>query len=136
MAKLVEDRLDLAVRQQRLASLCGRRQVAADQPEVRRALPVLAVLAAVAGCKKNVLWKPFSTESGTAGEGAARTLFDPFVSAPDWNSVPATGGGRRFEAAVRGEGTGALFAVEVASPRAAWRYPDVTRETPYRVLAP
>ncbi len=68
---------------------------------------------------------------------AVRVWWKPFSGYAQWRSVDATGAGTRFRAAVPGQGGGAMFAVEVAGPRGVgWRYPDVTRETPYRVRMP
>ena len=68
---------------------------------------------------------------------AVRVWWKPFSGYAQWRSVDATGAGTRFRAAVPGQGGGAMFAVEVAGARGVgWRYPDVTRETPYRVRVP
>jgi len=68
--------------------------------------------------KVNVLWKPFDNDS-------------------DWTSVDAspTGDGS-YLATIRGNGLGALFAVEVHDAQGAWRYPDPRAATPYVSLAP
>jgi hypothetical protein len=65
-------------------------------------------------------------------------LYRPFDSnAADWVATAATGGGRDWQATVPGTHNGVIYAVEIeGAPGHAYRYPDVTVETPYRVLAP
>jgi hypothetical protein len=76
------------------------------------------------------------TDSVPAG-ASVNVLSKPFESATDWSVVRATADGTRFTAVVPGTGRGAMFAVEVlGNARQGWRYPDVLRETPYRVLTP
>jgi hypothetical protein len=71
-----------------------------------------------AGAQVRVFWKPYDSET-------------------DWRAVDASGSGTNWSAPVAGGGAGGLFAVEVAGPPGqGWRLPDVTSETPYRVIAP
>jgi hypothetical protein len=67
-----------------------------------------------------------------------RVLYRHFRSNQgDWTAIDAQGSGTTYRATLGGSGEGAMFAAEVdAGPGQAWRYPDVTRETPYRSLAP
>jgi hypothetical protein len=66
-----------------------------------------------------------------------RVLWKPYDSETDWTAVDASGSGTSWSASVAGGGAGGMFAVEIAGPPGqGWRLPDVTRETPYRVLAP
>ncbi len=56
---------------------------------------------------------------------------------PDWTATPARGAGTKWQASVPGTGEGGMFAVEIAGGQGqAYRYPDVRKETPYRVVAP
>jgi hypothetical protein len=73
----------------------------------------------------------------TAGE-RVNVLSRTFRSdGPDWTATPATGGGTTWKATVPGTGEGGMFAVEIAGGQGrAYRYPDVRKETPYRVVAP
>jgi len=66
-----------------------------------------------------------------------RVLWKPFDSERDFTAVDAspTGDGS-YTAAVTGEGTGAMFAVEVRTTAGAWRYPDPRVATPYVSLPP
>jgi hypothetical protein len=56
----------------------------------------------------------------------------------DWAGVVTTGSDTTWTASITGTGDGGgMFAVEVVGgPGQAWRYPDVIKETPYKVLAP
>jgi hypothetical protein len=84
-------------------------------------------------------WTVTVTFAAAPPHGAqVHVLHRPFRSnGPSWESVEASGSGTTYKAKVPGDGDGAMFAVEVnAGPGQAWRYPDVTKETPYRALAP
>jgi hypothetical protein len=66
-----------------------------------------------------------------------RVLWKPFDSERDWAAVDASpAGDGSYTAVVAGEGTGALFAVEVLDAAGAWRYPDPRLSTPYVSLPP
>jgi hypothetical protein len=66
-----------------------------------------------------------------------RVLWKPFDSERDWAVVDASpAGDGSYTAAVAGEGTGALFAVDVRDAEGAWRYPDPRLATPYVSLPP
>jgi hypothetical protein len=66
-----------------------------------------------------------------------RVLWKPFDSERDWTAVDASpAGDGSYTAAVTGEGSGALFAVEVRDAEGAWRYPDPRVATPYVSLPP
>jgi hypothetical protein len=69
---------------------------------------------------------------------SVRVLYRPFRSnGADWAPVVAEGGGASWKATVPGTKDGAMFALEVdGGPGHAYLYPDVTKEPPYRVLAP
>lgn len=69
-------------------------------------------------------------------EGQVHVLYKSFDGNADWKTVAASGSGRVFSATVPGTGVGVLLAVEVQTGAHGWRYPDVMRETPYRVLPP
>jgi hypothetical protein len=73
----------------------------------------------------------------SAGE-RVNVLYRTFRSdGPDWAAVSATGAGTTWKATVPGTGEGGMFAVEIAGGQGhAFRYPDVRKETPYRVVAP
>jgi len=83
-------------------------------------------------------WQVAVTLGSAPPAGAhVRLQWKPFASESDWTAVDATGSGTAWTATVAGGGAGALFAVEIAgAPGQGWRLPDVTLETPYRVLAP
>jgi hypothetical protein len=86
------------------------------------------------------MWTVTATLAEPPAAGAeVNILYRPFPSdGPDWASVRAEGRGVTWRASVPGTGGyGGMFAVEVTGgPRAAYRYPDVTVETPYRTLPP
>jgi len=66
-----------------------------------------------------------------------RVLWKPFESERDWAAVDASpAGDGTYTATITGQGTGALFAVEVRDAEGAWRYPDPRLATPYVSLAP
>ena len=66
-----------------------------------------------------------------------RVLWKPFDSERDFVAVDASpAGDGSYTAAIAGEGTGALFAVEVRNAQGAWRYPDPRLATPYVSLPP
>ena len=66
-----------------------------------------------------------------------RVLWKPFDSERDWTAVDASpAGDGSYTAAVTGDGTGAMFAVEVRDAEGAWRYPDPRLATPYVSLPP
>jgi len=66
-----------------------------------------------------------------------RVLWKPFDSERDFTAVDASpAGDGSYTAAVSGEGTGAIFAVEVRTAAGAWRYPDPRIATPYVSLPP
>lgn len=66
-----------------------------------------------------------------------RVLWKPFDSERDWTAVDATpAGDGSYTASITGDGTGALFAVEVRDALGAWRYPDPRLATPYVSLPP
>ena len=73
------------------------------------------------GATVNVLWKPFDSQS-------------------DWSAVPAIANpDGSYGATVAGGALGvlgALFAAELVTPVAAWRYPDPLTATPYVSVAP
>ena len=55
----------------------------------------------------------------------------------DWAALPATGSGTTWKATVPGTGDGLMVAAEIAGGQGrSFRYPDVRKETPYRVVAP
>ena len=84
-------------------------------------------------------WTVAVTLAGPPPAGArVSVLYRPFKSSgPDWVAVPAAGAGTSWKATIPGTNDGAMFAVEVAGAQGqAFRYPDVRKETPYRVVAP
>jgi len=84
-------------------------------------------------------WKVTVTLGAPPPQGArVRVLHRRFSSnGGDWTSTDAAGSGTVWTTSIDGTGDGAMFAVEINGvPGEAWRYPDVTKETPYRPLAP
>ncbi|HEY2729801.1 MAG TPA: hypothetical protein VGK52_07655 [Polyangia bacterium] len=104
--------------------------------------PGLAALAISPADPSAPTWTVSATLARPASAGAeVRILWKPFRSDADWTAVAATPvaaatGATSYVAQIAGGGQGGMFAVEVAADAAGWRYPDVTLETPYQVLAP
>jgi hypothetical protein len=108
----------------------------------RRSGPGLLSLKVSPADPRAVTWTVTATFAAPVPRGAAvRVLYRTFNSqGADWTAVDAaaTGAGRAsWSASVPGTHEGGMFAVEVdAGPAAAWRYPDVLTEQPYKAVAP
>jgi hypothetical protein len=105
----------------------------------RSAGPGLKELKIVPPNPKADSWTVTATLAAPAPKGAVvHILRRRWKSdAGDWAAVETTGSGATWTATMQGSGDGGMFAVEVvAGPGQAWRYPDVIKETPYKVLAP
>jgi hypothetical protein len=85
-------------------------------------------------------WTVAVTLASAPPQGAhVNVLYRTFKSnGADWATVAATGAGTAWKATVPGtSGEGGMFAVEITGGQGhAFRYPDVRKETPYRVVAP
>ena len=71
-------------------------------------------------------------------DAVVTVLYKPFSALADWQRVAAQRQGDAFTATLPPRGRGLMTAVEVRSRTGAiaMRWPDVTTETPYRVIAP
>jgi hypothetical protein len=111
----------------------------------RAAGPGLASLTVTPDDPHAASWTVTATFASPVPKGATvQVLHRPFDSdAADWKPVAATGQGTTWKgivpgtAAAPGSNGGGMFAVEVnAGIGRAWRYPDVTKEIPYKTIAP
>ena len=95
----------------------------------------ISVTPAVAGATSWTVRARFATAPSI--NAGVRVLWKPFDSERDWTAVDATpAGDGSYTASITGDGTGALFAVEVRDALGAWRYPDPRLATPYVSLPP
>ena len=81
-------------------------------------------------------WNVTAIFSALPVGASAAILWKPFHSNTAWTKVDATIIGDHATARVDSTGAGAMFAVEVIAGGAGRRFPDVTTQTPYVVLAP
>jgi len=95
----------------------------------------IAVTPAVATAPSWTVRVRFAT--AVPANAIVRVLWKPFDSERDFAAVDASpAGDGSYTAAITGEGTGALFAVELRDAQGAWRYPDPRLATPYVSLPP
>lgn len=72
-----------------------------------------------------------SAAHGLDGEGLLEAVFGLDVLG---SPIVAAGGDKTYTVTITGTSKGALFAVEVVAPNAAWRYPDPFVTQPYIAL--